>query len=322
MRHLTKALALMCLWLSPATAQDLPSLTFPVECSLGETCFLQQFVDRDPGPGARDYTCGPQSYDGHTGTDIRTADLAAMARGVAVIAAADGVVRALRDGVPDAGTAAMAPGQGCGNGVVLTHPNGWETQYCHLMEGSIPVTVGMQVAAGDRLGLIGYSGRTEFPHLEFLLRRDGQIVDPFAPSALAGCGDDTGALWSQALDHTGGGILSAGFSPTIPEFGAIKAGSAGTDTLATRADALVLWGYVHSARVGDVLALRITDATGQEVHSAEVTLDRTQAELFRAIGRRTPAGGWPPGRYTGDLRLIRGGAEIDRQTTTVTVTPG
>ncbi len=152
MRYVTALLALF--WLvSPApsaVAQDAPALIFPVECTLGETCFLQQFVDRDPGPGARDYSCGPQSYDGHTGTDIRTADLAAMARGVAVIAAADGVVRALRDdGVPDAGTAAMAPGQGCGNGVVLTHPNGWETQYCHLMQGSIGVAVGDTVAAGE-----------------------------------------------------------------------------------------------------------------------------------------------------------------------------
>ena len=324
MRYLTALFALFFLFPpAPAVvAQDMPSLAFPADCILGETCFLQQFVDRDPGPGARDYTCGPQSYDGHTGTDIRTADLAAMARGVAVIAAADGVVRALRDGVPDAGTAAMAPGQGCGNGVVLTHPGGWETQYCHLMQGSIPVAVGDRVTAGTRLGLIGYSGQTEFPHLEFLLRHEGQIVDPLAPSDLTRCGDGTAALWPVAADHAGGGILSAGFSPMIPEFAAIKAGTAGMGTLGARDAALVIWAYVHGGRSGDVLDLRITDAAGAELHAASVTLDRTQAELFRASGRRTPAGGWAPGLYQGEVRLIRDGTEIDRVATTVMVTQG
>lgn len=303
-----------------AAAQDLPGLIFPVDCTLGETCFLQQFVDRDPGPGARAFDCGPQSYDGHTGTDIRTADLAAMAQGMAVIAAADGVVRALRDGVPDGGTATMPDGQGCGNGVVLTHTGGWETQYCHLMQGSIAVAVGDAVAAGARLGLIGYSGQTEFPHLEFLLRHEGQIIDPFAPSDLATCGDGPPALWSVAVDNAGGGILSAGFAPAIPEFAAIKAGAAGTGALAATDPALVLWAYVHGGQSGDVLMLRITDATGTELHGAELTLDRTQAELFRASGRRRPAGGWAPGLYHGEVRLIRDGADLDRTVTAVIVT--
>jgi len=318
MRH---ALALCTALALPAAAQEGPDLLFPVACTLGETCFLQQFVDRDPGPGARAYDCGPQSYDGHTGTDIRTADMAAMADGVRVIAAADGVVRGLRDGVPDGGSATMPDGQDCGNGVALTHAGGWETQYCHLMQGSIAVTEGQQVAAGAVLGTIGYSGRTEFPHLEFILRHEGRIVDPFDASDLATCGGSPQPMWAEPVGNPGGGILSAGFAAAIPEFAAIRSGAAAQAEISGRGDALVIWAYVHGGRAGDVVSLRITDAWGAVVHAQDVALERTQAQLFRASGRRTPEGGWPAGNYRGEVVLTRDGAEIDRKAAMVVLTP-
>jgi hypothetical protein len=321
MKNLVRTLCLSLALPAAALAQDLPPLLFPVDCTLGETCFLQQFVDRDPGPGARAFDCGPQSYDGHTGTDIRTTDMEAMAGGVTVIAAADGVVRGLRDGVPDGGTPLAPDGQGCGNGVVLTHPDGWETQYCHLMQGSIAVTQGQTVTAGTPLGLIGYSGFTEFPHLEFILRRDGTVIDPFDPGDAAACATGAAPLWSAPLPNPGGGILTAGFAEGVPEFDAIQAGAAETGAIPSRTAALVLWAYVHGGRDGDTLSLRITDATGAEVHAQDVALDRTQAQLFRASGRRTPDAGWPPGLYRGEVRLMRDGAEIDRAEAAVTILP-
>lgn len=305
----------------PVAAQEAPALLFPVDCRLGETCFLQQFVDHDPGPGARAFDCGPQSYDGHTGTDIRAADLEAMAAGVAVIAAADGVVRGLRDGVPDGGTATMQDGQGCGNGVALSHPGGWETQYCHLMEGSILVREGQEVSAGTPLGMIGYSGQTEFPHLEFILRHEGRVVDPFDAETTDSCDAPPAALWAERFENPGGGILSAGFAAAIPELADIAAGRADTGAIPARGEALVIWGFVHGGRAGDVVTLRIADAGGAEVHAQEVVLERTQAQLFRASGRRSPEGGWPPGLYRGEVVLMRGGAQIDRAEAAVLVTP-
>lgn len=50
--------ALTILLLAPASAGAF-SLTFPVDCTLTETCFIQQYVDHDAGPQARDFTCGP-----------------------------------------------------------------------------------------------------------------------------------------------------------------------------------------------------------------------------------------------------------------------
>jgi hypothetical protein len=311
-RLLTSLLAAAALSGATASAQDAPVLRFPVECTLGDTCFLQQFVDRDAGPGARAFDCGPQSYDGHTGTDIRVADFEAMTDGVDVVAAADGVVQALRDGVPDGGTAMAPEGQGCGNGVVLTHPGGWTTQYCHLMQDSVAVTLGQSISAGTPLGLIGYSGHTDFPHVEFILRRDGVVIDPFDPSDLSQCGAGAAALWADPVPVAGGGLLSVGFADAVPEFDAIKTGTADAPRLDHDGAALILWGYAHGVRAGDTMILRISDGAGREIHAQAVSLDRTQAQIFRASGRRTPAGGWPPGQYRGEVTLIRDEAVLDQ----------
>ena len=84
MRLLLPALMLAA---APATARD-PILSLPVDCTLGDDCFILQYADADPGRGAADYTCGPMSYDGHKGTDFAVPSFAAMAEGVDVIAAA------------------------------------------------------------------------------------------------------------------------------------------------------------------------------------------------------------------------------------------
>src|SRR5689334_2100587 len=128
--------------LAPAAATQTapPSLSFPLACTLGKTCEIQHYVDRDPGPGTRDYRCGPQTYEGHSGIDIRLMDMAAQRRGVSVLAAAPGRVVRLRDGVVERVIgqpgAADVNSQECGNGVVIDHGGGWETQYCHMAKDS------------------------------------------------------------------------------------------------------------------------------------------------------------------------------------------
>ncbi|QBX99678.1 M23 family metallopeptidase [Rhodophyticola sp. CCM32] len=305
-------------FLASAARADAPLLVFPVDCTLGETCFLQQFVDRDPGPGARDFTCGPLSYDTHQGSDIRVTDLEAMEAGVSVIAAAPGTVRATRDGVPDLGRAAMPEGQDCGNGVAITHGDGWETQYCHLRMNSVAVAHGDRVEAGTPLGLIGFSGNTEFPHLHLTLRHEGRVIDPFDPSDTASCGGGAAQLWADPITPQMGGFISAGFADAIPDYDAIKAGTADAASLSARqAPALVVWGFLFGGQAGDQVRLSITGPDGAVIHSQTTTLERTQIQLFRASGRRTPPQGWQAGPYLGDLTLERGGTLIDRIETRV-----
>jgi hypothetical protein len=107
----------------PAVAQPPDPLALPIDCTPGADCWVLRYVDHEPGPGVRDYMCGGLTGDGHKGTDIAIRDLAAMAAGVEVRAAAAGLVDALRDGMPDvslneAGRPAIE-GKECGNGIRL-----------------------------------------------------------------------------------------------------------------------------------------------------------------------------------------------------------
>lgn len=304
--RLAVALALLAV---PALA-DAPALRLPLECELGETCFIQQYVDADPGPGAHDFTGGPLAYDGHKGTDIRVADIEAMADAPPVIAPADGIVRGVRTDMADrvmTDPAAVADRE-CGNGLVLDHGDGWETQLCHLARGSLLVSPGDRVTAGQEVGRIGLSGATQFPHVHISVRQGGETIDPFVEG-----------LWVDAPDYVPGGFLSAGFADAIPEFQAVKAGTADAATLPLDAPALVIWGAVFGGRAGDVIGMSIAGPGGQEVFATEVTLERTQAELFRAAGRRLGAPRWRGGEYVGTLTLRRDGVEIDRTRTSVTL---
>ena len=194
-------LAALCLTLAAPVAAGAFDLTPPIACDLGEDCHIQQYVDADPGPGSQDFRCGTLSYDGHKGTDFALPSLVEMEAGVAVLASAPGVVRALRDGMADgsfaAGNAASVEGRECGNGVVIDHGDGWETQYCHLRRGSVQVSKGDRVARGAPLGAVGMSGKAEFPHVHLSVRRNGEVVDPFAPEA-ARCGEPPATdLWQD-----------------------------------------------------------------------------------------------------------------------------
>ena len=291
---------------TPAAAAD-PALDWPLDCSLGDSCFVQNYVDDDPGPEARDYTCGPLTYDGHKGTDIALRSMAAMRAGVTVRAAAPGWVRAVRDGEPD--DASVRPGKECGNGVVIDHGGGWQSQYCHMKQGSIAVEPGQKVTMGTMLGQVGLSGQTEFPHLHFELRRDGDIVDPFSPDARAGCAEPGGdqGLWPQAMPYLTGGLVSTGMATLVPDFETIKTGDAAETRATPDAPALVVWAQVYGSRPGDLLVLRIIGPDGSILISREVELERAQARLFRAIGKRRPANGWPAGSYLGNARLLRDG---------------
>ena len=167
-------------------------LGLPIACTPGEDCVVQNYFDHDPSPARRDHMCGHMTYDGHDGIDFRLPSMSALRRGVPVLAAAAGRVEAVRDAVPDDGMergAEAIAGIDCGNAVVLRHDGGWVTQYCHMARGSIAVTPGQTIARGTALGLVGYSGRTRFPHLHLTVRRDGKPVDPFAPDRPAdACG--------------------------------------------------------------------------------------------------------------------------------------
>ncbi len=296
-------------------------LAWPVECINGDQCVIQQYVDQEPGPDYADFMGNKLSYDGHAGTDIRALDLEGMINGISVLAAANGTVRAVRDGIEDAYLTperrAALSGKGCGNGVVIEHDNGWRTQYCHLKKGSVSVQPGDPVETGMRLGDIGLSGFTEFPHLEFIVRHDDTVVDPFVPWQGAACMEAARTLWVETPDYIPGGLLTVGFSDAVPDYADVKAGSAHSETLSTPAGALVLWAYLFGTRAGDTLDMRIFGPNDEPVFQRRIDIDRSQAQAFRAAGRRLRGRVMPVGIYRGEIDLWRNGEKIDGlQTTT------
>jgi murein DD-endopeptidase MepM/ murein hydrolase activator NlpD len=111
---------------------------------------------------------GNVQYDGHDGHDFYFPD---QPIGSHILAAADGIAYARTHR---------------GNGVVIIHPDGYETVYWHLdqfatiFQGKVDTGKGVTVKAGD---LIGSSGKTGFvkgtPHLHFEVRHNGRQIDPY-----------------------------------------------------------------------------------------------------------------------------------------------
>ncbi len=65
---------------------------------------------------------------------------------------------------------------GYGNVVILDHGGGYETYYAHLNRRL--VTVGQTLSRGDRIALMGNTGRSTGVHLHYEIRKDNVAVNP------------------------------------------------------------------------------------------------------------------------------------------------
>ena len=115
-----------------------------------------------PYGGAREFNGKVTSR--HMGTDF------AGALGTPVVSAARGVV------------ALVADFYLAGRAVYLDHGAGLVTGYFHLSQAD--VAVGDTVAAGQRIGAVGRSGRVTGPHLHWILRYGSISLDPMTAVAL------------------------------------------------------------------------------------------------------------------------------------------
>ncbi len=298
----------------PASAGEF-SLITPIQCDLKNDCYIQQFVDHGPGSTVRDFNCGRLSYDGHKGTDFALPTLARMVQGMAVIASASGTVRGVRDGMPDTGftetTAEDIEGRECGNGVVISHEAGWETQYCHLLNGSVAVKTGQSVTAGDFLGLVGMSGRAEFPHVHLSVRKNGQVIDPFDPQGRITCtAPVTDSLWAEPPPFRAAGIITLGISADMPDYKTVKAGTSPLPNISS--PALVIFANIFGTRAGDRLDLSLSGPSGTII-SQNIEMTRDQASSFRGIGRKSGGDAWQAGVYEGTATLRRNGNIVEKR---------
>jgi len=300
-----------------------PELSLPIECNPGKNCWVVHFVDLDPSKKIRDHRCQAFSYDGHKGTDIAVRDMSEVRRGVPVIASAPGVVRGVRDGMRDVEVSvigkAAVNGKECGNGVVISHGNGWETQYCHMKKGSVVVKKGAKVKRGQKLGGVGLSGLTQFPHVHLSVRHKGKIIDPFSgDSPGPDCNQAKASMWRHdlrnVLNISPSTIYNAGFAAKPPQVKAVRSGLYNDKVLSKRAPALVLWAEIYWPKQDDQLLMRIFGADGKLFFEHKSVLEKTQVRRIFYAGKKRKPLFWPEGAYRGEITLTRIGADGKPQT--------
>ncbi len=286
----------------------------PIDCNIGKDCFIQKYVDTDSSDEYRDHTCGLLTSPNHKGTDFRLRDYVALEKGVAVQAAADGIVSAHRDGVRDINirfNKEYDSKQGCGNVVIINHGSGWNSWYCHMKNGSVTVKKGDKVTAGQKLGLVGLSGETEYPHLHFQVSYYDKIIDPFTTKSIGtGCQTSTpvNSLWSDnalsKLEYNNGHLLISGITnEDINSEKARNGKSNGTNFLAN-SDNIFIWADVTAPRKGDTLRFTIKQPD-QEPQTYTRIFGKSKAVMFDAIKLRKGGDIFSRGKYFVTIQMTR-----------------
>jgi len=297
-----------------ASAQEQePRFAWPVACTLGQDCFIQNYVDAVAGPRFGNFRCDRLGYNGDNGTDIRLPDLAAMRKGVDILAAADGTVARVRDGEPDISVnqrgAEAVKDVKAGNAVIIDHGGGWQTRYAHMKQGSIRVKPGDTVKAGQPLGQVGLSGNTEFPHVEFSVFREdagtATFIDPFTALPIgSGCETAGHPLWAADVPYIPTALLIAGFAAGPADWETARRGDY-ADIKGGRNAPLVMWAESFGVRGGDTQTFTIGGPDGKPVHRDRTVLAESKNLWSVFSGRRAPPDGWKPGTYTGRYQLER-----------------
>lgn len=117
-----------------------------------------------PVPACRSVSSpyGYRSGGFHSGVDIAGSGT----NGMIIVAAKDGVVES------------VTSGSGWGNYIVINHGGGIKTGYAHCMSGSISVSSGQRVSAGQAIARVGSTGYSTGPHLHFEVYVNGNRVNP------------------------------------------------------------------------------------------------------------------------------------------------
>ncbi len=307
----------VALFVAPAAFAQAPpdgGFSLPLNCTLDRDCWIINLPDAGIGDKALDHQCGFRTYNRHEGTDVAIRDFRAVDEGADVLASAPGLVTAARDGTDehylhDDQTRKLTSVRACGNSVILQHDDGWESYYCHMRKGSVAVKLGQRVVRGERLGLVGMSGRTQFPHVHVEFRHRGTNLNPFTGQPVeAGCKAPVRqSLWhpEAKVSYPSFALYAAGFLDHPPTKQRIWSSARSPVSMPRHAPSLVLWASMFGTQRGDVLKLRILDPGGTAVAVREVRMSHVQARAMAFVRRQLTPSGWAEGRWLGEATLER-----------------
>ncbi len=92
-----------------------------------------------------------------------------------------------------------------GNHVIVRSDAGWYGAFVHFAPGSVAVTPGQRVQAGDLLGRVGHTGNSTMPHLHVqLMDSDDALQAKGVPCAFRAYDVLRGGAWIPVLDGVPG----------------------------------------------------------------------------------------------------------------------
>ena len=179
-----------------------------------------------------------------------------------------------------------------------------------MRRGSVAVRRGDVVKRRRKLGLVGHSGRAQFPHIHLSVRHKNKVIDPFVGLGRTDkCGLGPKPLWRQgALAKVGAAttaLYNAGFAAAAPKPRAAREGLLDATELPRDAPVLVLWVDVFWVEAGDVLGSRVRGPEGDTIIKRAFKIKKTQARRFTFVGKKRQQDLWPPGTYRGEILLVR-----------------
>ncbi|MFK7839270.1 MAG: M23 family metallopeptidase [Bdellovibrionales bacterium] len=309
-------------------AQTKPQFALPLDCTLNKDCWVVNYVDIDTHEkNALDFTCAKKTQEGHEGTDFAIRSRIEMKKGVNVLAAKDGKVLRLREGLNDTPKSEddykniSNENKDCGNGIILDHGNGLLTYYCHLKENSIKVAINDNVQKGDIIAQVGQSGLARYPHLHFTVIWEGGQIDPFTGQLKEeGCGRFKQNLWEDELTYDPYTIFDGGFASNVPDFEIIKQGQNHPNHLPQTSEALVYWVGFYHANIGDEITLTITDPDGEVWAQREHVIEKNrELPSYQYTGRQLKKPALNPGQYEGKIQYKKKGHPVKTLTHTIEI---
>lgn len=283
---------------------------FPLNCELGKTCFVSNYMDGDPTPGrVKDWNCGSISHDGHNGTDYVIEGWDVMDQGVDVLAADSGIVIKAIDGYYDR-CRRSCPYENS-NHVIIRHGNGLRTVYHHLKKGSILVKAGQQVTKGQKIGEVGSSGDSDVPHLHFIVT--DSATNPINPYAGACSSNKHTSYWENQEPYQGGDfkVVKSLLSNQIP----VDSSTPRVVTAFHPTDPYVVsWLRVLNVQEGDISEWRWYTPTGNLYFHCQVAHDRFYAYSYWYC--YTTIAGYPAARQFGTwtVHYLHNGAIVEKTT--------
>lgn len=225
-------------------------ITQPVQCILGEDCYIRQYVNVGQNGELVDYKGGFLTSMNQTGTDFALQTYEQMTKGVAVLAPASGTVTAIKSNMYDYYEGAKSIPQKakivgtknyCGNYITIDHGEGWKSQLCHLRQHSILVAPGQTVNKSQMIGLVGCSGKTNAPYILFQLFHNEKAVDPFQNE-----------LWEPPIPYQTTGVIDKGIISTISNLKTVQKVASNQKSLTPLDPYMIAWIRLYGVQAGDV----------------------------------------------------------------------